>query len=171
MPRRPVAPAWSKGSRWFRLDPHIHAPGTLKNDHFEANWDGYLAAIESARPRVEVLGVTDYFTFQGFRELRRRQDEGQLPGVLLFPNVELRLSAKASGGSNINVHLLVDPFVPDLDDGLTSLLSKLRCINDEITYHCTEADLKRLGRDYEGKTLSDQEALREACPPPQRPHR
>lgn len=45
------------GSTWRRWDPHIHAPGTLKNDQFKS-WDAFLARVESANPPLAAVGIT-----------------------------------------------------------------------------------------------------------------
>ena len=58
-----------------RWDPHLHAPGTLLNDQFGGDWDAYLDRIEKSEPRIEALGVTDYFccidTYKEARESAR----------------------------------------------------------------------------------------------------
>ena len=42
----------SRGSEWLRWEPHIHAPGTIKNDGFKGTdvWNAYLTSIEQASP-------------------------------------------------------------------------------------------------------------------------
>jgi len=39
------------------LGSHIHAPGTLLNDDFGGDWDGFLNKIKE-EPAAEVLGIT-----------------------------------------------------------------------------------------------------------------
>ena len=53
----------NSGSRWLRWDPHVHAPGTILNDQFGGDnaWDNYLKSLESAVPRIDAVGVTDYY--------------------------------------------------------------------------------------------------------------
>jgi len=46
---------WSIGSTWHRWDPHIHAPGTLKQNDYGAHddatiWERYFAKIRAAQP-------------------------------------------------------------------------------------------------------------------------
>ena len=96
-----------RGSLWHRWDPHLHAPGTLLNDQFAGNWDAYLARIETSSPRIEALGVTDYFCIQTYSAVRARKAAGRLEGVqLLFPNVEMRIETKTADDHPINIHLL-----------------------------------------------------------------
>src|ERR1700730_1814450 len=47
----------NSGSRWYRWEPHVHAPGTVLNDQFKGanSWEGYLKAVESRLPVVEKL--------------------------------------------------------------------------------------------------------------------
>jgi hypothetical protein len=87
----------ARGSLWHRWDPHLHAPGTLLNDQFGGDWEAYLGRIEQSDPRIEALGVTDYFCVETYKEVRRRQAAGRLTDVrFLFPNVELRIDTKTA---------------------------------------------------------------------------
>lgn len=135
------------GSRWRRWDPHLHAPGTLLNDQFGGDWEGYLTALEAARPTVEVLGVTDYCSLGCYRELRRQHLSGRLPGVrLLFPNVELRLDVATEKKQPVNVHLLFSPEQPDHEEQIDRLLAELAFEYGGRKFRCTPIDLAALGR-------------------------
>ena len=101
---------WSVGSIWQRWDPHLHAPRTLRNNQFGNDWDEYIRRIEGAQPAPVALGITDYFTLRGYKELLKRRQAGALQAVkLLFPNVELRLTIETKERQGINLHLLVCP--------------------------------------------------------------
>jgi hypothetical protein len=118
--------AHAAGSQWRRWDPHLHAPGTLFNDQFKGDWEGYLAAIEKATPVVEVLGVTDYFSIGCYRAVRQRWLNGRLPGVkLLFPNVEMRLDLASAKKQPINIHLLFSPDDEDHEEQIERVLAHL----------------------------------------------
>jgi hypothetical protein len=87
------------------LDPHLHAPGTLRNDQFGGDWAAYFLAIEKANPPVVALGITDFFTLRGYKELlRRRNDRGGVQSIpLIFPNTRravwrIRESERMSAG-------------------------------------------------------------------------
>src|SRR6266702_8263552 len=83
-----TGPRWSIGSSWLRWDPHLHAPGTLLNNQFGNDWEGYLERIERANPAPCALGITDYFTLRGYKEIMRRREAGALRSVpLVFPNI------------------------------------------------------------------------------------
>ncbi len=150
------------GSRWRRWDPHLHAPGTSLNDQFVGDWNGYLAAIETATPLVEVLGVTDYYSIGCYRQVRMSKSAGRLQGVrLIFPNVEIRLDVATEKKRPINMHLL---FSPDDDDHETQIERVLADLTFEFRgrkYRCTAADLAALGRAHNSSELTDEVARRE----------
>lgn len=155
------APKWNLGSCWLRWDPHVHAPGTLLNDNFRNDWGGYLAKLESAAPAVAALGITDYHTLRGYKEVRHRcSQSGRLATVLVFPNVELRLTIETRARSAINLHLLVSPDDPQHVERIEEHLGRLEFRYDDHVYYCTDDSLQRLGRASEGRILDDGAALR-----------
>lgn len=153
---------FDEGSSWRRWDPHIHAPGTLLNDGFKGDWETYLARIEKATPVVEVLGVTDYFSIRGYREVKERKAAGRLPSVrMIFPNVEIRLDIKTAKQRPINLHLLFSPDDPNHEREIERVLSRLHFELDDRPYACTTADLAALGRAFKKEKLDDEVAIRE----------
>ena len=151
---------WNPGSRWYRWDPHLHAPGTLRNDQFGGDWDAYLQRIEAASPAPVALGITDYFTLRGYKEVVRRRHHGALPNVrLVFPNIELRLTLETKTRQGINLHLLVCPDDRDHVERIEEKLAALRYRFDDW-YPCTDDGLMRLGRAHcKDTSISDQAAL------------
>ena len=122
------APRWGIGSRWLRWDPHLHAPGTLRNNQFGGDWDAYIRRLEEARPAVSALGITDYFTLRSYKEILLRRRGGALLSVpLVFPNVELRLTIETKERQGINLHLLV---CPDDADHVARVEEKLAEVRD-----------------------------------------
>lgn len=152
-----------EGSVWHRWDPHIHAPGTIKNDGFGGDddvFDNYIALINSADPPIRALGVTDYYILDSYERVRVAFDAGKLPGVkLLFPNIELRFALSHGKGSPINVHLLINPDAPDHIANAKSFLSSLKFEYNGEPYGYTNADLIRLGNAFSGFTQTDKRAL------------
>lgn len=140
-----------KGSIWRRWDIHLHAPGTLHNDQFKNNWDGYLDAIKSASPSVCALGITDYFTLDCYKEAIQKQESiGQ---ILLLPNVELRLDI--SGKKWINFHLIFSPEDLDHISKIEQELLKLEFkTDDKQRYVCSNEYLIKLGK-YHDKSQTD----------------
>ncbi|MBL8921731.1 MAG: AAA family ATPase [Myxococcaceae bacterium] len=146
----PKTRRWHVGSLWLRIDPHLHAPGTLRNDNFKGAWDDYLTTINQTKPAVSVLGITDYGTLRAFKAVREHWRSGKLPGVeLLIANVELRLNIQAHKGSAVNAHLLL----PSTDDAVVGTfeakLASLKFIYGKEEFACTDAELVRLGRAHD----------------------
>jgi len=153
---------WSIGSRWCRWDPHLHTPGTLRNDQFKGDWNRYLLAIEQAAPAPAALGITDYFTMEGYKAIRAHKAQGRLPSVdLIFPNIEMRLSVETRKGPGINLHLLVSPHDPEHIDRVEGLLGRLsfRGYRGQ-TFSCTLGDLSRLGRLHADNEHLEEQAAR-----------
>jgi ABC-type lipoprotein export system ATPase subunit len=119
----------------------------LFNDQFRGDWDSYLRRIDDAVPRIEALGVTDYFGIRTYREVCRFKEQGRLPGVaLIFPNVEMRLDIKTDKARAINLHLLFSPDDPKHEAEIERALSHLTCEFRDEVWRCVEADLVRIGR-------------------------
>ena len=59
----------NSGSHWLRWDPHIHAPGTVINDQFKGDWEGYIKSLEEAVPTVRAIGVTDYYSLETYQKV------------------------------------------------------------------------------------------------------
>lgn len=157
---------WNLGSTWHRWDPHLHGPGTLRNNQFGSDWEAYLRRIEEARPKVSALGITDYFSLRCYKEVvRRRREEGVLSSIpLIFANIELRLTIETEARQGINLHLLVCPEDPDhvrrMEEKLSAITFEFR--RDKFT--CTDEGLIRLGRIHkQDQGLPDEAALQEGA--------
>ena len=149
---------------WNRWDPHLHAPGTLLNDQFAGDWEAYLTRIESAKPSIKALGITDYFCIQTYREARKHKAGDRLSGVeLLFPNVEMRLDLKTEKRRPINIHLLFSPDDPNHETEIERVLGHLTFEFRDRQYRCTIPELTELGRAFEPAQTDDRGALREGA--------
>lgn len=160
-----MSKAWSVGSRWQRWDPHLHAPGTLRNNQFGNDWDNYLKRIDEARPAPVALGITDYFTLRGYKAVLERRKNGALQDIpLIFANIELRLTIETTQRKGINVHLLVSPDDPHHVALMEEKLGSLSFAYRENEYFCTDDGLRRLGRAHlQNQTLPDDAALAEGA--------
>lgn len=110
-----------RGSEWRKWDLHVHVPNTKLNNQYSkvngnVDLDRFCRAIHESD--VSAVGLTDYFSFEGFFDVRERYDQllqdkvltGQQ--TLLIPNLELRLNDSVNkGGELIDYHLI---FAPDL---------------------------------------------------------
>ena len=102
----------SRGSQWRRWDLHIHTPSSFES-HF-SGWDNYIDALEQVRD-VSVIGITDYFSIEGYKEIRALRKSGKLSNFdLVLPNIEFRLDTliptrSASEGDHprrLNFHVI-----------------------------------------------------------------
>ncbi len=149
------------GSLWRRWDPHIHAPGTILNNQFKGAdpWESYLTKLEISSPKIEAIGITDYYVTDTYEEVLRYKTKGRLSDVgLIFPNVELRLDVAAKSGF-VNLHLLVSPEDPDHLNELHRILQLLHFQAHGDTYNCTRHDLIRLGKRADSTITHDNPAL------------
>ncbi len=145
-----------QGSKWHRWDPHIHAPGTVREDQFRGDWNGYLSAIETSDPPIEALGITDYCVLDSYEAVVEHWESGRLSNVgLIFPNVELRYDVGVPKGSAVNVHLLVSPDDADHIVKLKRFLSTLTFSVEGREFRCERSDLIELGKKHDPSTASN----------------
>lgn len=153
-----------EGAVWHRWDPHIHVPGTLKNDNFGSGENvlrEYVAALNNCDPPIRALGITDYYVLDSYEKIKSLHDVGELPEVdLIFPNIELRFALNAGKGSPINLHLLVCPDDPDHVQNTKRFLRELKFEFDHEDYGCSNDELIRLGRAFDPTIKEDARALR-----------
>src|SRR2546426_8350677 len=89
-------PTLREGSLWRKWDLHIHSPATAMNNQFagasdQDKWDRYIASLE-ALGEYGALGITDYFSINGYLRVREFRSHGRLASIgEVFPNVELRI--------------------------------------------------------------------------------
>ena len=149
----------SRGSMWRRWDPHVHLPGTLKNDQFgETTVEEALEDLAQATPEIEAVGITDYFTTRSFRRAYAAWQAGFGESIkFLFPNVELRLDIPTTKGSAVNLHLLC---APDQVDQLDALLGGLEFTFQDRTYRGDDVGLIALGKAFRGDPGLNADAAR-----------
>ncbi len=122
--------SWPKGSQWRKWDLHVHSP---VSSGFSGDWNQFIIQIGNAD--CDVIGVNDYFSVAGYKEVRRRLAnpgagaEGNKPyrealeklrTKFILPVVECRMNnvivdKKLKSGSRINFHLIFSPDIA-IDD-------------------------------------------------------
>jgi ABC-type cobalamin/Fe3+-siderophores transport system ATPase subunit len=123
----------NQSSKWNIWDFHLHTPFSILNNNFgnpedEKTWTDYVEKVtaKAKEKGVVALGVTDYFTIEGYKKLLALQEKGDLEGILLFPNIEFRIdkiiySTKRENGAGkkINLHVLFSPDIPpkEIEEG------------------------------------------------------
>jgi len=110
-----------KGSEWRKWDLHIHSPLSILNNQFpklgngEPDWKPFLQKLESLD--MSVIGITDYFTIEGYKELKKFKAQGGLQNIhTILPNIEFRLKNIVSSRSRVekrlNLHVIFSEEVP-----------------------------------------------------------
>ena len=140
---------YQKGSTWRKWDLHIHSPASVLNNQFHGSsidekWANYIVELEKVTD-VAVIGITDYFSVEGYQRLLLAQGSGQLRNIdLLLPNVELRLDLSTKDGRPVNIHVIFNPaIVQDLE---TRFFSRLKFEYQQAPYSATKRDLIALGK-------------------------
>lgn len=132
---------WPKGSKWRKWDLHVHSPASHQ---FAGDWNQFIIQLGNAD--CDVVGINDYFSVAGFKEVQRRLNdpgaatEGNKPyrealdklkTKTLLPVVECRmnnivLDKTGKSGARINFHLIFNPAVAidDLETFIRSLKVK-----------------------------------------------
>ena len=118
-PITPLSVPYRRGSIWRKWDLHVHAPDTVFNNQFphtdgQPDWETYLSAVEALKD-IAVLGVTDYFSIDGYKKLLEFKLQGRMSNIaLLLPNIEFRLdlliptssSDDAAKVKKVNAHVI-----------------------------------------------------------------
>ena len=81
----------NRGSLWRKWDLHVHTPFSYINSF--KSWDDYISKLNEVTKKkdIKVLGITDYFSIEGYEEIITKY-RSKLENVkLLLPNIEFRL--------------------------------------------------------------------------------
>lgn len=117
------------GSVWRKWDLHVHSPLSILNNRFPKledgvpDWESYIQRIESLG-EIGVIGITDYFTIDGYKFLKGMKEIGRLKNVeTIIPNIEFRLNTFISrrgskSDKRLNFHVLFseDVSVTDIEE-------------------------------------------------------
>ncbi|SOJ56969.1 hypothetical protein MSIMFB_04447 [Mycobacterium simulans] len=168
---------YPRGSEWRKWDLHIHPPGTKLNDGYGTppDLDRFCRLLEESD--VQVFGITDYFTADGYLAVAERYRQ-LFPDTekVLLPNIELRLNETVNGqNQTVHIHLL---FRPDVTPAtLTKLLAELKTTTTEASgrelrcgeltsrSHCESATVTRkdieeaIGQTFGSKVPRDDNVL------------
>jgi ABC-type lipoprotein export system ATPase subunit len=148
---------FQKGSVWRRWDLHIHSPASALNNHFEGSdenekWSNYIEALKTIR-NISVLGITDYYSIEGYLRVRSEFDSGNIPNIdQVLANVELRVDVRTDAGRPLNLHIIFHPdIVASLESRFFTEL-KFKVGADTRPYKCTRGDLTELGKEILGES-------------------
>lgn len=106
---------FSRGSEWNRWDLHIHSPSSALNNQFprlgngEPDWEAYITTLEALK-EVRVVGMTDYFSIEGYKKVLEFKGKGRLANIdLILPNIEFRIDniiETGQGKRRLNYHVI-----------------------------------------------------------------
>lgn len=162
---------YPRGSEWRKWDLHVHTPFSALSNGFGDNFDVYAKQLieKAIATNVSAIGVTDYFTLEGYKQLRAIADTShrleELVGqdiasaarqLLLLPNIELRtapiVTRSGQQDARVNFHVI---FSNELDPAVIEefFLRELRFTaraaprgNPDEEWSLTTANLEHLGR-------------------------
>ena len=96
-----------KGSEWNIWDLHVHTPASVLSNNFGNDWDKYVKTLfkRAYQKKVFGLGITDYYTIDGYKRLREEYLENDakltelfeqeeiehIKNMLVIPNIEFRI--------------------------------------------------------------------------------
>ncbi len=127
---------YPRGSEWRKWDLQIHTPFSALNNGFGDDFEKYAKLLfeKAVEKAIAVIGITDYFSIQGYKQLRSlvRDSKGfeKLLGteiatkartILFLPNIELRTSViikrRDGSDSRVNFHVIFsDDVEPEVID-------------------------------------------------------
>ena len=115
---------WPRGAEWRKWDLHVHSPAS---QGFKGDFNQFVIQLGNAD--CDVIGINDYFSVAGYREITRRLADpaGDIEGnaayrdaleklraKVLLPVVECRMTnvlmnKHGKTGQRLNFHLIFDP--------------------------------------------------------------
>ena len=103
-----------RGSEWRKWDLHIHSPLSVLNNQYpktadgSPDWQQFINQLEEIED-ISVIGITDYFSINGYKKIQEYRKEGRLGGFdLILPNIEFRLDTFVVNekSKDINFHVI-----------------------------------------------------------------
>jgi len=122
-----------EGSIWRKWDLHVHTPASFHNQYRFSNrdekekyknniWEKYIDELGKV-PDISVVGITDYFTIEGYKKVLEYREKGMLQNFdLILPNIEFRIgnivvtvkkgNKKLSETKRLNYHVIFSDEIP-----------------------------------------------------------
>jgi len=110
-----------RGSIWRKWDFQVHTPESHLNNQFGSDWDAYVQGLFRAAiaKNLAVIGITDYFTIDGYKKLKELYLENspklsqlfsieeieRIKAITVLANVEFRLR-NIVNDSRVNAHVI-----------------------------------------------------------------
>jgi ABC-type lipoprotein export system ATPase subunit len=162
-----------RGSIWRRWDLHIHSPHSVLNSSWQHKGRDFIVEIikKSREAGVFALGITDYYSIDGYAEFRmfidddafrsqylEREEQEHLAKMLILPNIEFRgpeLVTKDKKTGRPNYHVLFSDTV-DVEDIRESFLGSLQVTISGIGSQTDRSSLRRAEIDRLGRRLKSE---------------
>ncbi len=160
--------SFSRGSEWRKWDLHVHTPYSYLNNQFGNDFDDYVKQLflNAISHQIAVIGVTDYFSIEGYKKIRKEYldndiklkslftDEqiNQIKTIKIIPNIEFRLN-KIVVTNRVNFHVIFsdEVLIEDIEE---NFLHELEFIYEGNPQNSDEKwKLKRLNIENLGKKL------------------
>lgn len=138
----------NRGSEWRKWDLHIHTPESGLANEFGVDWDEYVKELFRSviKNNIAVIGITDYFTIDGFKKLQTvyLQNEDKLKSlfspseisiiktITILPNIEFRLKAIVNQ-SRINYHVIFSNEV-SVEDIEENFLHEIEFLHEALPF-------------------------------------
>lgn len=160
---------FERGSEWRKWDLHVHSPKSfLGNRPGYTSIDDFVNTISESQ--LVAIGLTNYFRFDDL-ELTDIKNKLNQKGIVVFPNIELRVGRKNKDNELMHIHILFSDTLPK--EKISNFLVRLETIDGKC---CKDLTLEKIKTTYVGldtlkKTLADdsdithlEDYLTIACP-------
>lgn len=163
---------YSQGSEWHKWDLHVHTPESGMANAYNCSWDEYVQELfrRAIANNIVALGITDYFTIDGYKKLRNEylsndtklhslftQDEVvKIKHILVVPNIEFRLKTLVKT-QRVNYHIIFSPEIP-IQQIEENFLNNIDFVYQDLPFE--KANLRKLKRcniEELGKKLKEQQ--------------
>lgn len=164
-----------RGSTWNRWDFHIHTPYSILNNRFgfdpHANYEGqedpfdnYVKQLftKAVDNRIAAIGITDYFSIEGYKRIRcdyldvpEKMEElfpdeelrEKIRSIYVFPNIEFRIE-NLIDEHPVNYHVIFSGLtsISDIEEGFLERIEISHKTGNVLTL--TRNNIERIGREY-----------------------
>lgn len=163
---------YCRGSEWNKWDLHVHTPESGMANEFGGDWDEYVKCLfkRAIENHIVAIGITDYFTIDGYkilikdylenddklRSLFTQEEISYIKNIAIFPNIEFRLKTIIDR-SRVNYHIIFSNEV-SIDDIEENFLHEIDFVCEGFPYNAPNMKkLKRRNLEEYGKSIKIQQ--------------
>ena len=155
----------NRGSEWHKWDLHVHTPESGMANQFNCTWDDYVQQLfkKAIQEEIYAIGITDYFSIDGYKKIRKEYLENEekllqlftseeitkIKNIAIFPNVEFRLDTMVNR-SRVNYHVIFSDKVKidDIEDNFLrniDILAEQNPSGSPVRMKLHRSNIERLG--------------------------